>query len=610
MKKELLKKSLLEVYVFISLFALLVSCGNRTQTFSEIKPRSLDNEVVKKYRADMIQCIAMVDSLSKSTTRTQMERFYLKSRMYFKKLEPVMAFHDAQNYKFLNAPNIPKIEEEDATNIKIMEPKSFQVLEETIFTDSLDVPKIQRTANLIRNRLRLLEKNTDLSYLKEHHFLWLLRDGFMRVAQTGITGFDSPVLENSLEEGIVVYRALKDYLILMEPLFKKQELFQEWLSEIDASITDLNTADFSFFNRYAFIKEHTNPQLQLFNKTAADWEVVFPFTLALNNDASSLFSEDAFNGKFFSDYRNKTSSKELIVLGRTLFNDQGLSKSRTVSCASCHLKDKAFTDGKTTSDGQLRNSPTLTYAALQQNYFYDSRAGSLEGQIVSVVENDSEFHTDLATLQKTVQKNKSYKAQFDLLYNGEINDYNIRNAMAAYIRSLSKFNSKFDRNINGLEDTMTESEIQGFNLFMGKAKCATCHFAPIFNGTVPPNYTETEMELLGVPAKNDTLNAMVDADLGAFNVFGTEARKFFFKTPTVRNIELTGPYMHNGVYTTLEEVVDFYNRGGGAGIGIDLEYQTLPPDKLELNGQEKKALIEFMKSLTDQQAMDKVSAAL
>ncbi len=600
-----LLKNVKEVYVFISLFALLTGCRHTTSTVAVEKETSLGDQVLKKYHTELIHCIAQVDSLSKSTSRKNLEHHYRIARTLFKKVEPVMAFHDAQNYKYLNAPNIPKIEEEDATNIKIMEPKSFQVLEETIFTDSLDVAKIQRTAKLIRDRLKLLAKNTDLSYFKEHHFLWLVRDGILRVSQTGITGFDSPVLEQSLEEGITVYETLKEFLVLVQPYFKNTALYQEWVTELDATIASLRANEFRVFDRYAFIKNHTHKQLKLFNMTVEDWSVQFPFTLAVNNDAPSLFSEQTYNVRFFSDYKNKGASKELIALGRSLFNDTGLSRSGTVSCASCHIKDRAFTDGKVKSKGQLRNSPTLTYAALQQSYFYDNRAGSLEGQIVSVVENDSEFHIDLETLVETVKNNPVYIATFDSIYNGKINDYNVRNAIAEYIRSLSKFNSKFDRNINGLENSLTESEINGFNLFMGKAKCATCHFAPVFNGTVPPNYTETEMELLGVPSKNDTINAVVDADLGAFNVFGTVARKFFFKTPTVRNIDLTAPYMHNGIYKTLEEVIDFYNRGGGAGIGIELEYQTLPPDNLELTEPEIQDLIVFMRSLTDSRSINK-----
>ena len=133
---------------------------------------------------------------------------------------------------------------------------------------------------------------------------------------------------------------------------------------------------------------------------------------------------------------------------------------------------------------------------------------------------------------------------------------------------------------------------------MGKAKCATCHFAPVFNGTVPPNFTETEFELLGVP-KSNKLPAMVDTDLGRFDVFKTPERKHFFKTPTVRNISKTAPYMHNGVYYDLEEVMDFYNNGGGSGLGLEFEYQTLRSDSLKLKNSEIKDIIAFMNSLED-----------
>lgn len=192
-----------------------------------------------------------------------------------------------------------------------------------------------------------------------------------------------------------------------------------------------------------------------------------------------------------------------------------------------------------------------------------------------------------------------YQEAFLSTYGKEVNNYLIRNAIASYIMSLNPFNSKFDLNMQGVENTLTKSEINGFNLFTGKAKCATCHFTPLFNGLVPTVFKESEMELIGVPQTKDTINAKIDDDLGRYDVYQTEQRKFFFKTPTVRNIEKTAPYMHNGVYTTLEEIVDFYDKGGAAGLGIDLEYQTLPTDRLNLSKQEKADLVAFMKSLTD-----------
>lgn len=587
------------VYAIISLFALYYSCKTENSRIGDLGSATSNMKLEKEYVDKLELCGKYLDSLTKTNTRDELEKFYLKSREVFKRLEPLLAFQDLENYKFFNAPNILKVEEEDATDIKIRQPRSFQVLEEAIFTDTLDVASIHITGDLLKNRLALLAKNTDFGYLRDHHFLWILRNGFLRVALTGITGFDSPVLENSLSESVMVYETLADILQVNKSKFEKTELYEEWSTEISTSISTLSQGDFKNFDRYDFIKEHTQKQLRLFNRTVEDWGVSFPFSMAITNDATSLFSDGTFNQDYFSDRGSATMTAERIGLGKELFNDTRLSRSGKISCASCHNSDLAFTDGKKISDGQVRNSPTLTYSSLQQSFFYDRRAGSLEGQIVSVVENESEFHSDLENLTEMVNARSDYSDKFQELYTKGTTDYNIRNAIAQYIRSLSSFDSKFDNNINGYENSLTQSEKNGFNLFMGKAKCATCHFAPLFNGTVPPDFAETEIELLGVPMANDTLNATIDGDLGAYNLFGTEQRKFFFKTPTIRNIEKTAPYMHNGVYNTLEEVVDFYNRGGGAGIGIDAEYQTLPPEPLELTDQEKQELIDFMKTLTD-----------
>ena len=174
-----------------------------------------------------------------------------------------------------------------------------------------------------------------------------------------------------------------------------------------------------------------------------------------------------------------------------------------MSCASCHQSSRAFTDGKIAFPKQVRNTPTLKYAAYQQAFFYDARAGSLEGQIVSVINSPNEFHSNLSNLEELVEQDQAYRAIFRKLYGEKIKDYHVRNAIASYIKTLGKFNSKFDRAINQSSTVLSKSEKNGFNLFMGKAKCATCHFPPLFNGTVPPNFITSEVELLGVP--NDKL---------------------------------------------------------------------------------------------------------
>ena len=238
--------------------------------------------------------------------------------------------------------------------------------------------------------------------------------------------------------------------------------------------------------------------------------------------------------------------------------------------------------------------------ATKEVFFADARAGSLEGQIVSVVENHAEFNMTMDNVVERVMDNEKYKEKIKDLYNNKRVNYNIRHAIASYIRTLNTFSSKFDKNMRNEENTLTAQEKLGFNLFMGKALCASCHFAPVFNGTVPPNYKDTELEFIGVPATTDTINPKISPDLGRFNLFKTEERKHFFKTPTIRNIAKTAPYMHNGVYSTLEEVMDFYNKGGGAGLGIGNEYQTLPFDNLQLSKKEIQAVIAFMKTLTDE----------
>ena len=160
------------------------------------------------------------------------------------------------------------------------------------------------------------------------------------------------------------------------------------------------------------------------------------------------------------------------------------------------------------------------------------------------------------------------------------------------------FNSKIDEYFRG-ETTLSESESNGFNVFTGKAKCATCHFIPVYNGTIPPWFNNTESEVIGVPKTNIWKNAVVDEDLGRYNLNQLEPLKYSFKTPTIRNIEKTAPYMHNGVYDKLEEVIKFYELGGGNGIGMNLAYQTLPFDNLQLTPKEKNDLISFMLTLTD-----------
>ncbi|MCT4629928.1 cytochrome c peroxidase [Winogradskyella sp.] len=595
MNIKILKKAYI---LMVCLFTLNFGCKN-DESYVTINTESPQPLVVLEdnYKTTLKSCIIALEALENATNFETALANYKKARNHFKSIEPIIAFVDKNNYTALNAPNILKIEEEDATDIKIKNPFGFQVIEEILHEEPLDLISISKITKKTKNRLKLIEQNTYIK-LKNYHIIWLIRDQVVRIALTGITGFDSPILENSLNEAQISYATIEDILNLYSTNFSNKELLNQWKSEIKASTKMLN-GDFNTFDRYNFIKNHTHSQLKLLNKTIKDWDIEFPFELAFNNNISSLFSNKTFNIDFFADYVEVDSLKtKKQKLGKALFNDTKLSNNNRMSCATCHKQELAFTDGLKTFPKQKRNTPTLSYSALQQSFFYDGRTGNLEGQIVDVVNNVNEFHSNLTNLSKVVELDTIYHNSFKKLYPQGVTDANIRNAIAVYVRSLNKFNSKFDNNINNLENTLTASEINGFNLFMGKAKCSTCHFAPVFNGTVPPNFTETEFELLGVPKSTD-LPAVADTDLGRYDVFKTPERKHFFKTPTIRNISKTAPYMHNGIYLDLESLMNFYNNGGGTGLGLELKHQTLPTDSLNLKSNEIKDIIAFMQSLED-----------
>lgn len=334
--------------------------------------------------------------------------------------------------------------------------------------------------------------------------------------------------------------------------------------------------------------------------------------VAVNYRAQSLFDTSFLNYAFYSNLPMQDPAREKrVALGRTLFFDPIMSKDMSTSCGSCHQPEYGFADASTkTSFGKVnadRNTPSLLYSVFSDTYFWDARETKLDRQMLHVVTNPHEFDTDITTILDRINQSNTYRALFLDAYSDygahALTQASITDALSNYISSLYAFNSPVDQYIRG-EIGVLDTDVQaGFNLFMGKAACGSCHFAPTFNGTTPPLYQDTETEVLGVPVKPDTINAQIDPDQGRYvNNLPSDRAEFYrhsFKTPTVRNVALTAPYMHNGAYKTLDQVIDFYHRGGGDGIGAKLENQTLPFDNLELTETEKKQLVKFMEALTD-----------
>jgi cytochrome c peroxidase len=237
-------------------------------------------------------------------------------------------------------------------------------------------------------------------------------------------------------------------------------------------------------------------------------------------------------------------------------------------------------------------------------YFYDMRAFSLEQQAEHVIFNHMEFNTDYTGILKKLNNDPQYKPLFRECFRQPLIDRDaFLKALASYVLSIRSFNSSFDRYVRGELNTIEQPVKDGFNLFMGKAQCGTCHFAPTFSGLVPPLYAENESEVLGVPENAATKIKTLDADNGRIdNQLYSEMAWIYeksFKTTSIRNAALTAPYFHNGAYKTLEQVIDFYDNGGGAGQGLPIKNQTLGADSLHLSGEEKNALIAFITSLND-----------
>ncbi len=576
---------------FFLLLLLVISCQETP------KP----TQVKQLFQADittLIQSVNDLENLIKSNADSQkLQKQFLAAHLNYKKIEVFSEYYFPEVSKAINGPALSEFEEDDKMTLP---PQGFQVIEEFLFPvyDAKSKSELLKEMGILSANLKRLNRIAETNELTDAHVFDALRLEVFRIISMGITGFDSPVAQKSIPEAAGALAGMQKYYQVYATSDSDATL-----KIIDEAINYLKAnPDFNRFDRAAFIQNYANPLSRKLYQNQKDLKIPFFDEIrGLKTNAKTLFDAAVFDEEAFSAFPDYKTTKEKAGLGKLLFNDPVLSGNNSRSCASCHHADKAFTDGleKAISfDGKSfvkRNTPTLTNIAFQRVFFSDSRVNYLEDQAVAVITNADEMHGSLEEAAQKIKNDKNYIQKFEKAFpKKEISAFEIKNALASYIRTLSKFDSKFDAYMRD-EVAFTSNEKAGFNLFAGKAKCATCHFIPLTNGTVPPNFMKSESEVLGVPDANGKL----DSDLGKYNLTKALIHKFSFKTPTIRNAALTAPYMHNGVFKTLEEVVDFYNEGGGKGLGFSLENQTLPEDKLNLTDLEKKQLVDFMKTLTD-----------
>ncbi|SEH55062.1 cytochrome c peroxidase [Paenimyroides aquimaris] len=291
------------------------------------------------------------------------------------------------------------------------------------------------------------------------------------------------------------------------------------------------------------------------------------------------------------DINSNYPTKWGVALGRKLFYDSRLSKDNTISCSFCHEQQHAFTHhGHDLSHGinnleGIRNAPSVQNLIFQTDYFYDGASNSMQMLSVVPIHNPVEMDETLPAIVAKLKQDPEYVKMFRAAFeNGEVSSSNLLNALAQFMTIMISADSKYDKYVrNESGGNFSSQELKGLELF--KMNCASCHATDIF--------TDNSFRNNGLPP-NLNLN-----DLGRETVTGFIEDRYKFKVPSLRNVELTAPYMHDGRFGSLQSVLNFYSDGVQNTQNLDPLLQQHSKAGIPLTNEEKEALIAFLKTLTD-----------
>ncbi len=281
--------------------------------------------------------------------------------------------------------------------------------------------------------------------------------------------------------------------------------------------------------------------------------------------------------------------KSEAELGKVLFFDPLLSGNKTISCASCHKEQFGFADNVAFSFGidsilTTRNTPTVKNVLARNKYFWDGRATTLEEQALKPIENPDEMNLSLEIAYERLNNSSFYKKAFKNIYRRKANQTTLASALAAYERTLESTFTAWDRFSEGDENAISESAKRGRFIFMEEANCFECHFGP--------DFTVDEMVNIG------TYNGKDLNDKGLAGITGVVSDEGKFKVPGLRNIIKTAPYMHNGMFKTLREVIEYYNNPDSfINNAVNVDIRLKKP--LNLTEQQKLDLENFLIALSD-----------
>lgn len=557
--------------------------------------------------------------LSKESERSQFRRILLDGRLKVKSLDFFLRYFDPVQYKKINGP-LP-VEWETEVFEKFERPYKRIGAGYTLALQYLDESEVSNDtlrymlAPAVEAIQSFSADSNTRNFQSFDHFYFCNRLFLLNLAAIYTTGFDCPDDEAVIPELTYMLSNVLEIYRAYNKDFPEQSLPQRYLDLFVKTVQFCENQPplIDSFDHFTFIRDFVSP---LFSQNQELIRLYHAKSTSnndysLNKEARSLFSKNLYYAQntrgVFLRVKDSAALAEIDRLGKMLFYDPLLSGNNKRSCVSCHKPMEAFTDTTTSTPIDFnnthllpRNAPSLLNVVPNHLIMADGKHLSLLDQTKAVIQNSNEMGSSLNDLMKKIRSCGEYDKAFKRLLKytpayDNVDIDHIASAITFYYGKFSDLSSSFDSAMNWLKE-VTPEQRSGFNIFMGKAKCGTCHFVPLFNGVKPP-YVGSEFEVLGVP--EDSAYRAISDDIGRYAVNPAWETLHAFRTGTVRNSARTGPYMHNGVFSSLEQVIDFYDSGGGRGRKFDIPNQTLDSDSLHLTSVEKRELIAFMQSLTE-----------
>jgi cytochrome c peroxidase len=618
--------------LFVILFTIsAVICFSFSKKFNKSYYNFYSNSLqdFKKQQIELEKSIERTD-LS-STGSLQALRIQIEnSRIRLKNIDFWLRYFEPNAYRKINGP-LP-VEWENEVFEKFEAPYKREGAGLSLAEISLDVKPVVKDSLLALIRrsqeaIKTYEADSITVQLNSYsHFFLANRLFLLNLAAIYTTGFECPDTTHVIPELRSLLLGTKEIYNRFNESFPETPLSKEYLNAYEKTIVFVYSEPlaFSSFDTYSFIRNFVNPLFALNQQFINKYQVTsISFNdYTLNNDIQSIFSKGLYTPQntkgIYSLVEDEKTLEEIRHIGKLLFYDPILSGNNMRSCASCHKPTEYFTDTVSRTalefnqqDHLPRNTPTLINSLYNHLLMLDGKHISLQNQGRDVITNAIEMNSNEKELIDKVLSCKEYKDAFKSFLKLTPEEKNITldhivSAITFYDGSFSRFYSPFDDAMNN-KTAVSDKVRKGFNLFMTRAKCGTCHFVPNFNGVKPP-YIGSEFEVLGTP--EDTSFKELSIDKGRYIVNKAPETLHAFRTGSIRNAKYTKPYMHNGVFKTLEEVIDFYDAGGAQGKKMLVDNQTLSGDSLKLSASDKKDLMSFIYSLNEEIIFEAPPASL